>query len=305
MGYTHYAYIPVGRINDAQWSKLQNEIMALTIADDWQDKEVNLTDDLIQVKGNHEWFVIPRECNNEGWMERDKFFTFTKTARKPYDYIIVACYMALYRCVKGVELSSDGDYTELAEGRQHYADTLGLDEDGIFGIFVDTIHDPRPEWYVGDPCYAIADHEWHEFLENIPYDDRLEGNGIEFEWKYGYKAYVYNSGLGGDGSFNVHGLNFNVDAGLVSVLPAALVSNESIKGGHMVRSRLRPVFDIDTNEFPHITMTLSGSTQFANGGNLECDGCGEWRMINDTWSNNDGETVCVECYEEEDEGEDE
>jgi hypothetical protein len=302
MGYTHYAYLPVGRIDDAQWSKLQNEIMALTISDDWEEKEVNLTADLIQVKGNHEWFVIPRECDDSR-----NSFTFTKTARKPYDYIIVACYMALYRCVKGVKLSSDGYYQELAEGRQHYADTFSLDEDGIFGIFVDTIHDPRPEWYVGDPCYAIANHHWMDFVDEVSKfsHDALEGNGVEFDWKYGHKAYVYNSGLGGDGSFKLHGLQFRVDAGLVSVLPAAVVSNESVAGGHMVRSRLRPVFDIDTNNFPHITMTLSGSTQFANGGHLECDGCGEWRMVNDTWSNPDGETVCVECYEEEDEGEDE
>ena len=72
----------------------------------------------------------------------------------------------------------------------------------------------------------------------------------------------------------------------------------------MVRSRLRPVFEIDTNNFPHISLSFSGSTQFVTAGHIECDGCGEWRVDWDTWSNNDGETVCVECYEEEEEGED-
>lgn len=307
MGYTHYAYIPLGKIEDAQWSYLQNQIMALTISDDWEEKEVNITADLIQVKGNHEWFVIPRECDDRA-ITRDSFFTFTKTARKPYDYIIVACYMALYRAVKGVKLSSDGDYNELADGRQHYADTFGLDDAQIQEVFIDTIHDRRPEWYIGDPCYAINDHFWYEFIENIPNDDRLEGDGIEFEF-HGHKAYVYNSGLGGDGSFNVHGRKFSVDAGLVSVLPAALVSKnlgwDGVAGGHMVRSRLRPVFDIDTYNFPHITLTLDGYTAHDVMGKVECDDCDEWWDDNDMQTDANGNYLCYECYEEVEEGDDE
>ena len=275
----------------------------MTLGDDWEDKKVILSNDLIQVQGNHEWFSIPRELKVREWKPDEPAFTFTKTARKPYDYIIVACYMALYHCVDGVELSSDGDYEELAEGRKHYGEIMCFDEDAIFELFADTIHDPRPEWYVGDPCYAIDDTGWQGFCDEVSKfsHDALEGNGIEFEWRYGYKAYVYNSGLGGDGSFKIHGRKFDVDAGMLSVLPAALVSNPNAGGGHIVRSRLRPVFDIDTNNYPHITLTLDGNTQFADsGGHLLCDGCGEWRMVNDTWSNNDGETVCVECHPEED-----
>jgi len=305
MGYTHTAYIPAGRIDDDEWTALQQDILLLTLGDDWEDKEVNLTADLIQVKGNHEWFVIPREPKAQEWLsKKDTYYTFTKTARKPYDYIIVACYMALYRCVDGVKLTSDGEYDELAEGRQHYAEIMSFDEDAIIELFTDTIHDPRPEWYIGDPCYAINDYLWGDFCDKVSKfsHDALEGTGIEFEFM-GNQCYVYNSGLGGDGSFNVHGRKFAVDAGLVSVLPARIVDDENIRSGHIVRSRLRPVFDIDTNNFPHITLTLDGNTQFANGGHLECDGCGEWRMINDTWSNNDGETVCVECHPEEDEEE--
>ena len=305
MGYTHYAYIPAGRIDDKEWSNLQNDIMALTIGDDWQDKEVNLTADHIQVKGNHEWFVIPRECDETSWTnKKNSYFTFTKTARKPYDYIIVACYMALYRCVKGVELSSDGDYLELGDGRAHFAKVFGYSEMAMFGIFVDTIHDPRPEWYVGDPCYAISKYLWQDFCDkvNTHSHDALEGDGVEFDFS-GHKAYVYNSGLGGDGSFTVKGLDFCVDSGMLSVLPARLVGGDC-KGGHMVRSRLRPVFEIDTNNFPHISLSFSGSTQFVTAGHIECDSCGEWRVDWDILSNNDGETVCVECYEEEEEGED-
>tara|TARA_R100000388_G_scaffold53940_1_gene39989 strand:- start:3092 stop:4015 length:924 start_codon:yes stop_codon:yes gene_type:complete len=306
MGYTHYADIPTGRIDDKQWSNLQNEIMALTIGQPTEYiPQVIITKELIQVQGQHEWFTIQREPKAPEWKPDGMAFEFTKTARKPYDYIIVACYMSLYRCVKGVKLSSDGDYHELADGRAHFADVFGYNDDELFGIFVDTIHDPRPEWYVGDPCYAINDYFWQDFCAqvNTYSHDALEGDGVEFDFN-GYRAYVYNSGLGGDGSFTVKGLHFGVDAGLLSVLPAQLVGKEMNGGGHMVRSRLRPVFEIDTDNFPHISLSFGGSTQFANDGHIECDGCGEWRRSNDTWSNNDGETVCVECYEEEEEGED-
>ena len=158
---------------------------------------------------------------------------------------------------------------------------------------------------MGDPCYAISDYFWQDFCDkvNTYSHDALEGDGVEFDFN-GHRVYVYNSGLGGDGSFTVKGLRFGGDAGLLSVLPARLGGKPTHGGGHMVRSRLRPVFDIDTNNFPHISLSFSGSTQFVNDGYTECDGCGEWRMNNDTWSNNDGETVCVECYEEEEEGED-
>lgn len=301
MGYTHYAHIPTSGIEDEQWSYLQNQIMALTITDDWEEKEVILTTDLIQVKGNHEWFIIPREPHSE--MTPDVFFTFTKTARKPYDYIIVACYMALYRAVKGVKLSSDGHYAELAEGRQHYADTFGLSDAQIQELFTDTIHDRRPEWYIGDPHFAIADHQWEEFINLIPTDDTLEGNGVEFEWKYGYKAYVYNSGFSGDGSVNVHGHKLSIDTGMLSVLPIA-ICNGDMNGGAVVRSLMRPVFDIDTDNFPHVTLTLDGHTTHDDLGKVECVGCDEWWDDNDMQTDANGNEYCFECYEEVDEGED-
>ena len=177
-----------------------------------------------------------------------------------------------------------------------------LDDDDLFRIFENTIHDPRPEWYVGDPCYAINNHFWQDFCDEVSKfsHDALEGTGVNFVF-HGTECSIYNSGLGGDGSFTVKGLEFKVDSGMLSVLPARLVSNDCV-GGHRIRSRLRPVFDTDTNN-PHISLCFNGDTQFVSDGHTECDGCGEWRMDNDTWSNNDGETVCVECYEEEEEGE--
>jgi len=306
MGYTHYAYIPVGTIEDAQWSYLQNQIMALTLTDDWEEKEVNITADLIQVKGNHEWFVIPRECDDS--LGRDVFFTFTKTAHKPYDYIIVACYMALYRAVDGVKLSSDGDYNELADGRQHYADTFGLSDAQIQELFTDTIHDRRPEWYIGDPIYAIAPHQWDEFMQHIPTTrcDSLDDNGIEIDWNYGYKIYVYNSGMEKkNDSINIHGLQLKMRTGLLCVIHAGICNGDR-EGGVIVRSLNRPVFDIDSYEYPHVTLTLGGYTAHALDGNkVECVACDEWWDNNDMQTDANGFEYCFGCYEEVEEGVDE
>ena len=298
MGYTHYAYLEPRKITDDEWTNLSSEIAAISLSADWIDKKVILNENIIQVQGNHEWFSIPRNCSAIRF-DDSKYFTFTKTARKDYDYIIVACYMALYRCVDGVKLSSDGDWYELSEGRVYYSDMfLNGSAKLTDEVFANTIHDPRPEWYVGDPCYAINDHFWQEFCDKVSKfsHDALEGDGIEFEF-HGHKAYVYNSGLGGDGTVKVHGLEFGVDAGILSVLPAALVSDDA-NGGHFVRSQLRPVFDIDTNHFPHVTLTLNGNIAYDESNHTECDYCGEWKHDNDTYTDNAGYITCG-CEEEE------
>ena len=68
MGYTHYADIPTGRIDDKEWSNLQNDIMALTIGQPTEYiPQVIITKELIQVQGQHEWFTIERKPNAPEW----------------------------------------------------------------------------------------------------------------------------------------------------------------------------------------------------------------------------------------------
>ena len=173
-------------------------------------------------------------------------------------------------------------------------------------------------WYIGDPCYAIDDDRWGEFCKEIfKYDSKkLERDGITFNWHWidedGYervhRAHVYNSGLGGDGQVNVHGYKLGVDAGLLSVLPLEvchrLTDAEKTEGQHgsshaIVEARFRPVFDIDTNNFPHITLDINGSIKHDTTDHTECDECGEWAHENNVVHNEHQGTVCCECEEEE------
>lgn len=66
----------------------------------------------------HETFRVPRVFDSDYKQpnERGLMFDCCKTARKPYDLAVVACLTALKYRVPEVELSSDGDLEERAEG---------------------------------------------------------------------------------------------------------------------------------------------------------------------------------------------
>tara|TARA_R100000406_G_C3112888_1_gene124859 strand:- start:582 stop:1493 length:912 start_codon:yes stop_codon:yes gene_type:complete len=270
MGYTHYAEIPARKITDSEWMSLKNQILALTITEEWEGKGVVLEDDVIQVKGNCEWFSIPREPKAQEWLKRKGVhFTFTKTNRRDYDYIIVACYMALYRCVDGVELSSDGNYDELERGRNHYNDTLNI----MFpvSVFADTIHDPTPSWYIGDPCYALDKYYYEDLIDAM--DGKSVGdNGLDVTLPNG-NITIYNSGLGGDGEVKIADYSLCVDSGMLCVMPANMVRHNP-DGGEIIRAKFRPVFETNADSFPPVMLTIDKDVYTMTEGFTDCDYCG-------------------------------
>lgn len=182
-------------------------------------------------------------------------------------------------------------------------------------------------WYVGDPCYAINDDTWSDFCDILKQynNNALEGDGVQFGWE-GHRVYVYNSGLGGDGSINLGNHRLCVDAGLLSVLPLEvcerLTDAQKTHGEHgchsIIDSHYRPVFDITTDEFPHVTLEYTESvfnptTGYIERGktitlndtsdHTECDVCGEWENDHNMMYNNHQGAACYACYEEEEEDE--
>ena len=269
MGYTHHAYIPARKITDIEWRHLKNQILALTLGKHWEGKGVVLEDDIIQVKGNCEWFSIPREPKAQDYLlESDVFYTFTKTNRRDYDYIIVACYMALYYCVNGVVLRSDGNYDELEAGRFHYYNTINTP----LSAFADTIHDPTPAWYIGDPCYAL-DKYYYEDLIDATNDKSIGDNGLDVELPNG-RITVYNSGLGGDGEVKIADYSLCVDSGLLCVMSADMVRHNP-DGGEIIRAKFRPVFETNADNFPPVMLTIDKDVYTMTEGFQDCDYCGE------------------------------
>lgn len=81
------------------------------------------------------------------------------------------------------------------------------------------------EYYIGDPCYVIADEEWDDFLDVFISKD----SGF-FEYK-GHRFFVSSTAYG-DGSYED---NFNntypVDAGLIGAIPMELVAQYKERDG--------------------------------------------------------------------------
>jgi len=80
---------------------------------------------------------------------------------------------------------------------------------------------PPGKYYVGDLCYAIADEYWDKFCElTITGYDVLDG---EFPWQ-GKKLYSHHTAYGDGCYFDEQGREYAVDAGLIGVLPADLIT---------------------------------------------------------------------------------
>lgn len=309
MGYTHYATFTLDKtcIERPEWNALCNEITALNME---RLKDTTITDEFIQVRGSHEWFHLSR-CNHERMI-------FTKTRRAhDYDHIIVACYMALYRCVRGVKLSSDGEWAELQAGRDHYKDTLGLTLGELRKAFAKTIHDPRQKWFVGNPIYACDEHdksEWYDFLSHTSDLHHDDGTGITFVWKWDQRVWVHNTENMGNTPVVIRhrGEAYRIELGdRFAILPAPLFCEQSIKDFDTSEGRYaiiwaahRPVFEFDKNDFPRMTYTIDMMTGVDTSGYSACETCGEWTVDSNVWHDANGDYICADCHGDEDEGED-
>lgn len=314
MGYTHSAYIPSGEIEDAQWLALCNEVMALNME---RLGDTTITDDLIQVRGSHEWFVVSK-YNPSFDGATPTYCMFTKTRRAyDYDHIIVACYMALYRCVRGVKLLSDGVWSELQKGRDFYASILHVNPNAMRKAFAKTIHDPRQKWFIGNPIYACDEHdkeEWYDFLGAIPESiNNDDGTGITFNWKWGQRVWVHNTKDMGDTPVVIHhDGEHRIELGdMFAVLPSPLFCEQSIKDFDTSAGRYaivwaahRPVFEFDKNDFPRMTYTIDHMTGVDTSGHSACEACGEWTVDSNVWHDANGVYACADCHGDEDEGED-
>ena len=76
----------------------------------------------------------------------------------------------------------------------------------------ETVALPAGRYWVGDPCYAIRE-DWADFVGKIDATEVVNFKGQD----------VLVIETGGDGCWNHNGETYGVDAGLLAVVPAALV----------------------------------------------------------------------------------
>jgi hypothetical protein len=121
MGYTHY-WKTGTEFTAEQWKqvmKLTREIIQLSSVDvhkEYDDPEAPvITKTLIRFNG------VDEDGHETFWVEPGKVdFAFCKTARKPYDEIVVACLMMMEDINRGFSWSSDGDAEDHREGLALY-----------------------------------------------------------------------------------------------------------------------------------------------------------------------------------------
>lgn len=127
MGYTHYWHVAKD-INDSQWQTFTDFVRDAIKADgtpvarEYDDpaSPPAITDELVAFNGigadGHETFFVDRAQSG---------FSFCKTARKPYDTLVVAC------CIAGKDSgvfkywSSDGDDEDHEAGRELFERVSG------------------------------------------------------------------------------------------------------------------------------------------------------------------------------------
>lgn len=127
MGYTHYWKL-LKDIDSTIWSNIVLDIKKVIKESGikisgWNGKgKPKFNDTVISFNGNgdkdsHETFSIENKPVN---------FSFCKTARKPYDTVVVACLVVLKNYLKNdIEITSDGDLEELQPGIDLCMNVLG------------------------------------------------------------------------------------------------------------------------------------------------------------------------------------
>jgi hypothetical protein len=125
MGYTHYWE---GSFTDAEWKLMRDsarKILELTDVpvqfDCDEPGDPVIDDEHIRFNGvgdddGHETFMLTK---SGAW-------TFCKTARKPYDEVVVAMLLAADDIAKDFSWSSDGSGYDFAQGEALYARTFEL-----------------------------------------------------------------------------------------------------------------------------------------------------------------------------------
>lgn len=119
MGFTHY-WKQANDVDDAKWDAFCRDVRAIidesniAVVREYDNPEERplISDTKIVFNG------IGEDGHETFWVDRSEHgFGFCKTARKPYDEIVVAC------CIAGVESgvfnewSSDGDDKDHADGK--------------------------------------------------------------------------------------------------------------------------------------------------------------------------------------------
>lgn len=81
---------------------------------------------------------------------------------------------------------------------------------------------PAGTYFIGDPCYAIADDRWSDFCDAVETNDVTEFDG--------YKMFASSTAYGDGLYLGSDGADYPVDAGLLGCVPLALIKKGGVNG---------------------------------------------------------------------------
>lgn len=109
---------------------------------------------------------------------------------------------------------------------------------------------PEGTYFVGDPCYAIPNDEWDDFLNQYMFNEGLDGRGTvgSFKGKCVFAAYTAY----GDGTYEgSDGEMYSVDSGSIGLIPIELATKYP-------KSELERLGSIKIFEKPFDAFAMSG-----------------------------------------------
>lgn len=151
MGYTSYYYRPA-KLNSDKFKTLSEELKTASgmlpshsnsaggyykekpiVLAGWDGKgKPEFTEEEITFNGTeendmyHESFYLPRETDKEDRVnEKGLVFSFTKTARKPYDFMVCVSLLRLKHHFPECEISSDGNAEDWKPAKDFYKKVFG------------------------------------------------------------------------------------------------------------------------------------------------------------------------------------
>lgn len=168
------------------------------------------------------------------------------------------------------------------------------------------------EFYVGDPCYVIADRRWSEFCDKLfkldGYKKHKDYYGT-LKWEVNGRTYDIecHASPGGDNTWDFHleddsgtKVSLPVDAGMLAIVPMECVCPEQMSGYGSITSlgavfNTEPILETTNHGVGWVELNGVRDNQYAD--NL-CDECGE-HDFHLEYCEYYGADVCWGCYEEE------
>ena len=91
-------------------------------------------------------------------------------------------------------------------------------------------------YYIGDPCYAVADKNWNDLLDDtgclgIDSSDGFKDGCFEYN---GERCYTAGTAYGDGCYYDNFKREYGVDSGLIAIMPIVVCDGDYIIGGNIV-----------------------------------------------------------------------